>query len=154
MKTFEIGPYSWSDPVIVLSQAATGGLASEDYAGNIGNHVLERFKCTFDYEHRAVYLEPGKRYRERDRFSRVGIQIAKFGDRFEAMQVLAGSPAARAGLQVRDRVTAIDGRPVASYDPEELRVMFEDGAPGTKHTLEVERGGKKKKLKLALAELL
>lgn len=154
MKKMEIGPHSWTEPLMVLSQASTGGLASQDYAGNIGNHVLERFVCTFDYERRTVYLEPGRRFRERDRFSLSGFQIAKFGDRYQAMQVLADSPAAKAGLRAGDRVVAIDGRALTPDQAEPLRVKFEDGKPGARHTIEVERGGKRTKLKMTLAEML
>src|SRR5262249_41581266 len=50
MKKLSIGPYSWEHPIVSLSSAATGALASEDYAGNIGNQILQRFKCTLDYE--------------------------------------------------------------------------------------------------------
>ena len=154
MKRFELGPYAWSDPIVVLSQTTTGGLASEDYAGNIGNHLLERFACTFDYEHRMVYLEPGKRVDQRDRFTLAGFQLAKLGGEFRAMQVLPGSAADKAGLQAGDRVLAIDGRPVTADQAESLRVMFEDGKPGTRHSIQVSRGGKKKKIALTLAEML
>jgi hypothetical protein len=154
MKSFEIGPYRWTDPIVVLSEATTGGLASEDYAGNIGNQILERFKVTFDYDRRTVYLEPGKRYALRDRFSMAGFQLAKLDQTYQAMQVLPGSAAAKAGLQVGDQVITIDGTKTASYDPETLRREFEDGKPGDRHTLEIERDGKKKKLTITLAELL
>ncbi len=154
MKSFEIGPYRWTDPLVTLSEATTGGLASEDYAGNIGNQILERFKVTFDYDHRVVYLEPGKRFTQRDRFSMAGFQLAKLDQRYEAMQVLPGSAAAKAGLKAGDRVLTIDQETIASYDPEELRQRFEEGKPGERHTLEIEREGKKKKLTFTLAELL
>jgi len=154
MKTFEIGPYRWSDPIVILSQTTRGGLASEDYAGNIGNQILERFKCTFDYDRRTVYLEPGRRYPQRDRFSLAGFQLAKLDERYEAMQVLPGSAAERAGLRAGDEVLAIDGETIASFEPEVLRRMFEDGKPGARHTLQIERQGKKKKIRLTLAELL
>ena len=154
MKTFGIGPYEWKAPLVVLSQATTGGLASEDYAGNIGNQILERFKVTFDYDRRVIYLEPGELYPQRDRFSMAGFQLAKLDDRYEAMQVLPGSAAAKAGLQPGDRVLAIDKQPVTSWDPEKLRQLFENGKAGEKHSIEVERGKKKKKLTLTLAELL
>lgn len=154
MKSFAIGPYQWKDPIVVLSQATTGGLASEDYAGNIGNQILERFKVTFDYDRRVVYLQPGQRYGQRDRFSMAGFQLAKLGDRYEAMQVLPGSAAAKGGLKAGDRVLTIDRQTVASYDPEVLRRMFEEGKAGERHTLEVERGSKKKKITLTLAEIL
>jgi PDZ domain-containing protein/aspartyl protease len=154
MKKMEIGKYSWNDPIVLLSQAETGGLASEDYAGNIGNQILERFRCTFDYERRMVYLEPGRRYGERDVFTRSGVQLARVDDSVVAMQVLPNSPAERAGLRQEDRVVSLDKKPILSFSAEEIRRVFEDGKTGEKHAIEVVRGGKNKKLSLVLAEML
>jgi len=155
MKKMEIGGFSWSDPIVILSGAETGGLASEDYAGNIGNQLLERFKCTFDYERRIVHLEPGSRFQRRDRFSQAGFQLGRLEGRVRAMQVIPGSPAGKAGLRVNDEVLALDGRAIQSYEVEDLRRMFEEGRPGTKHVLQIAREGKKrKKLKLTLEEML
>jgi hypothetical protein len=154
MKKMEIGPYAWTDPLVILSGAETGGLASQDYAGNIGNDILDRFVCTFDYEHKTLYLEPGKRYGKRDHFSRAGVQLAKFGDQIQAMQVVPGSAAAIAGIKEGDQVTMLDGKPILSFVPDQLSRMFEDGAAGTKHTLQVMRDGKKMAFTLTLKEML
>ena len=153
MKKMAVGPYSWTDPMITLSSTTEGALASEDYAGNVGNQILERFICTFDYDHKTLYLEPGAKYATRDQFSRSGVQLAKFGETVQAMQVLKGSPAEKAGFQVGDVVLAVNGKPVASWDAEELRNVIEGQADGEKVAVEYERGGKKKKkvtLKLAV----
>src|SRR5207344_40606 len=56
-----IGPYEWEQPIAGLSLRTSGMVGSKDYGGNIGNVVLERFKVTFDYERRKLYLEPGRR---------------------------------------------------------------------------------------------
>ena len=154
MKKMEIGPYSWVEPVVILSRAEQGGLASEDYAGNIGNHVLERFKCTFDYERRVVYLEPGRRYRQHDVFTRAGFQLARFADRVVAMQVLPGSPADRAGLEAEDQVTALDGKPILAHGAEDIRRIFDEGPLGEKHVLRVLRAGRARTIKIVLAEML
>ena len=137
-----------------VPDAETGGLASEDYAGNIGNQVLERFTATFDYDHRTVYLEPSKRYGSRDRFSMAGVQIAKLQDGYLAVQVLPGSSAEAAGVRERDRVQSLDGRAIGSYRPDDLMKMFEDGKAGDTHTFEVLREGKPVKLTLKLKELI
>ncbi|HLK11051.1 MAG TPA: RIP metalloprotease RseP [Candidatus Binatia bacterium] len=52
--------------------------------------------------------------------------------------VAAGSPAARAGLEVDDRIVAIDGRPITSWEELSQGVLHSGGA---RLTLEVERGG-------------
>jgi len=155
MKKMEIGGYSWDDPIVLLSQVETGGLASEDYAGNIGNQLLERFRCTFDYERRMVYLEPGQRYGERDVFSLAGMQLARIDDSVVAMQVLPGSPAQRAGIRQDDHVVSLDHKPISTFTAEDVRRIFEDGKVGEKHAVEIVRGGKTKKtVSLVLAEML
>src|SRR5436309_5620241 len=73
-----IGPYSWREPMLTFSGASSGALASEDYAGNIGNQILQRFKCTFDYERRVLYLEPSDRKSTRLNSSHVKISYAVF----------------------------------------------------------------------------
>jgi hypothetical protein len=152
MNTMAIGPFSWDQPLVALSQARTGGLASEDYAGNIGNQVLERFAVTFDYEHRTVYLEPGARFTKRDRFTLAGVQLVREEGEVIAMQVLPGSAAADAGLEAGDRVRKLDRKPIGTYTLDAVTRMFEEGAPGERHTLEIERAGRKKKLELRLKE--
>jgi hypothetical protein len=86
MSKLEIGPYAWDQPMLTFSGATSGALASEDYAGNIGNQILERFRCTFDYERRVLYLEPGERYATKDRFSRSGVQLGRYGDVIKAIR--------------------------------------------------------------------
>ena len=154
MKSMEIGPYSWKDPLVILSGAERGGLASEDYAGNIGNEIFERFKCTFDYEHRTLYLEPGTRYAKADRFSRAGVQLARFGDAVMAMQVLPGSAAEAAGIKEGDEVVALDGKPILSWTQDSITEMFENGAVGEKHAFELLRDGKKRKVTMKLKEMI
>jgi hypothetical protein len=154
MKRMEIGPFAWTDPLVILSGAETGGLASEDYAGNIGNEILDRFTCTLDYEHRTIYLEPGKQFSKPDRFSRAGMQLARIGEAIRAMQVLPGSAAAAAGIKEGDEIVALDGKPILTYTQDILTEMFEQGAPGTKHTLAIVRDGKKSTATLKLKEII
>jgi hypothetical protein len=154
MKSMAIGPYAWKAPLVVLSGAERGGLASEDYAGNIGNEIFERFKCTFDYEHRMLYLEPGARYAKTDRFSRAGVQLARFGDTVRAMQVLPGSAAQAAGITEGDEVVTLDGKPILSFTQDSVTELFENGAVGSKHTVELSRDGTSRKVTLKLKEMI
>jgi predicted metalloprotease with PDZ domain len=137
-----------------LALGTHGMVGSQDYAGNIGSNLLEQFVCTFDYERRKLYLEPGKRYGEPDHFTRAGVQFMRSGDIVRAMQVLPGSPAAAAGLKDDDEVVAIEGKPPLSYSPDELDTLFDEGAPGRKVAVRVTRDGKPKELKITLKDMI
>jgi hypothetical protein len=154
LDSIRIGPHVLAEPVAGLTLGSRGMAGSRDYAGNIGNGVLERFVVTFDYERRQLYLEPGQRFAHRDRFSRSGAFLVKHFDRVYAGQVLRGSTAHAAGLRPLDLVTAIDGRPAAEFTPEELDVMFVRGEIGATHTLEIERQGERKTITLELKDVL
>ena len=154
LKQIEIGPYGWSDPQVALSLHDSGGLASQDYAGNIGNRLLERFKCTFDYERGFLYLEPGARYGQRDEFSRAGIEFLRVGNRVVTTEAVPGSPAEQAGLKANDVVTAIDGKPALSYSAEDLDRMFDFGAAGSTHVITVDRMGEKTRHEMTLRDSL
>jgi len=154
MKTLKVGPYVWNDPIVSLSGATTGALASEDYAGNAGNHVMERFKCTFDYERRVVHLEPGRRFTEPFRFDRAGVRFRRDGDALAVAEIIPGSPAEKAGLVTGDPLVSLDGRPAASWTLDELRTLFEEGKPGRKVKVETMHDGRKKKATMKLETIL
>jgi hypothetical protein len=154
MERLTIGPYGWALPIVALSEATTGAFTSEDYAGNIGNQVLQRFTCTLDYARRTLYLEPGARYAEPDQFPRSGMQLALDGDRVRAFAVLADSPASRAGLREQDEVVAIDGRPAGDWTPDAIAEALDRGRPGSRHTLDVMRDRARVHLVLVLRDLL
>jgi Aspartyl protease/PDZ domain len=154
MKSIQIGPFGIQGPVIGLSGATAGALASEDYAGNIGNQLLERFHCAFDYQRRVLYLRPGAKFTGRDRFTRAGVLLARSGDQVLVAQVVPGSAAERAGLQAGDVVAKLDGRAPLEVGHAGIDEKFEAQPVGTKVQLEIVRKGKSKKVTLKLAELL
>jgi hypothetical protein len=153
-KRLDLGPYGWDRPIVSLSEATTGALASEDYAGNIGNAILERFKCTFDYDRHVVYLEPGKRIHDEDHFSCAGLLLTKSGDVVQAAQVLKNSPASHAGIEEGDEIVSVDGKPAGSLDPDEVAMLFEQGEDGRKVAIELKRDGKMKKVTLKLKQMI
>jgi serine protease Do len=65
-------------------------------------------------------------------------------------EVWPDTPGGRAGLQVGDRITAIDGKELEDF--EDLRSRIADLPPGTKLRLEVDRAGKTLNLGATLGE--
>jgi Aspartyl protease/PDZ domain len=150
----QLGPFAWTRPIVSLSGAEAGAFTSEDYAGNIGNRLLERFTCTFDYDRRLLYLEPGKRYALPDEFSRAGVQLARTGDLVRAMSVLPNSPAAISGVREGDEVISLDGVPVLTMTPDAVSDVLDRGKAGSVHSLELRRDGKVSKVKVTLKDML
>ena len=149
-----LGPYEWEDPIAALSLSTRGIVGSTDYSGNIGNGVLERFRCTFDYARHMLYLEPGLHYNDRDHFSRLGTLFLRSGDRVLAAGITPHSGAERAGLKPQDEILEIDGRSITRYTPEDLDRMLEDGPAGSSHQIKVRRDGRDQTLTLTLSDIL
>ena len=80
--------------------------------------------------------------------SQAGLGVALSGDQSGAgvavMQVLRGSPAARAGLQSGDRILALDGSRVRS--PQELMRLMERKQPGDSVRLLIRRNDQRRQL--------
>ncbi len=152
--SMSLGPYEWDDPIVSISGATTGAFASEDFAGNIGNRILERFRVTLDYERRHVYLEPGARYSDRDHLTRAGVMFARRGGIVTIEDVLHGSPADRAGLRAGDEVIAVQGREIANWDLPQLQALLDDGPIGEKVTVIVRRESRGRTVRVRLADVV
>jgi len=78
----------------------------------------------------------------------VGISFVSGKDGVRVRRVSNDSPAARAGLLVKDVITAAGGKTVRSHDV--LADLFRKAAPGTRMKLDVLRAGTKRSLNLTM----
>lgn len=154
LDSVRIGPFAWTEPVAGLTTHHLGGAGSTEIQGNIGTHVLERFRCTFDYARGTLWLEPGARYPLRDGFSRSGLWVARYEGQVVVAAVVRHSPGEDAGLKVRDVLKAIDGRPIDRWTPAQIERLFDEGAAGTTVKLTVERELVDEEIELTLADVL
>ena len=154
MRTMAIGPYAWRDPMVTLSRTREGALASEDFAGNIGNRILERFRVTLDYDGRRVWLEPGKLYRNRDAFTRTGLMLGWAPGRMDALSVLPRSPAQKAGIRDGDEVVAVAGRAMSDWPAAALESALENGPDGREVRITVKRDGREQVRVMKVREML
>ncbi len=77
-----------------------------------------------------------------------GAGIAKSSTGSGASPIVSGSPAAKAGLQAGDIITAVNGTAVANVN--QFVATIANYAPGNTVTLTVNRGGSSKSIKLTL----
>jgi hypothetical protein len=139
LDSLQIGPFGWSEPVATLALHTGGGIGSQEISGNIGNDLLERFRCTYDYAHQTLYLEPGKRYGRREMVSRLGVTLIRWGENVYAGNVLTHSAGYEAGLRWYDKIIAIDGKPALDWTREDLDRLLEEGEVGSVHQITYRR---------------
>lgn len=145
-----IGSVAVHDPLLELSTATQGAGAARYVAGNIGGEILRRFTVTFDYANQHLYLKPNEHYGTPMNYDRSGMWVNAGRSGFVVKSVMPGGPAAEAGLEVGDLITAVNGKPAASVALSDLRRMLSDEAPGTHVTLTVGTGGKAHTVTLVL----
>jgi hypothetical protein len=112
--------YDVADPIARLATQQGGGFASDEVAGSIGNAILSRFTVTFDYPHGLLRLSDPVTA-PRLEWDRSGMWLSRYGASLRVDDVVAGGPAAEAGLQDGDLVVAVDGVPAAGVDLPALR---------------------------------
>ncbi|MCK4462381.1 MAG: PDZ domain-containing protein, partial [candidate division Zixibacteria bacterium] len=131
-----------------------GGFGHTDLTGNIGNTLLRHFVLYLDYQREQVIVEKG------DDFDRVfprdnsGLQLANVeNDRLEVIFVADNTPAAEAGFEMGDILTAVNEIEIEHLGGIVAVVKLLRKSPGTKLSVEVSRGGEAKKVSLTLRDL-
>ncbi|MCJ7589741.1 MAG: S41 family peptidase [Woeseiaceae bacterium] len=71
-------------------------------------------------------------------YTGVGIEVAQVGDALRVISPIAGSPAARAGIQSGDELVAVDGRPITDDRLQDTMGQLR-GQAGSKVTVSVRR---------------
>jgi C-terminal processing protease CtpA/Prc len=153
-KELKFGNTAVRDLVIRLSLQKAGLTTSSTMAGLIGPGVLSQFDVTFDYARKRIILEKNSEYGRPDTWDRAGMWLGQQSDHFHVVDVIAGSPAAQAGIKVGDLITAVNGKPASSYFLPELRDSMRRLPPGTKMTLEIGAGHAGRTVTLVLKDLV
>ncbi len=153
-KLLTLGGVRVERPVTELSLQSKGAFTDPYVAGNVGGGTLKRFTVTFDYAKQQVTFEPNASFAKPDVFDRAGLWMNLSGGRFAVLDVMAGGPAAEAGLAVGDAITAVDGRAVRDLSLPAVRERFRTDPPGTKVRLTVEAKGRRRELTLVLRDLV
>ena len=142
-----------ANPVVAVIHAKGGVFSDPDLAGNIGGEVLRRFTVTLDAPDGALYLRPNSAFAEPFPFNRAGLTVVRDASHVTVHEVIAGSPAAAAGISAGDVLEQINGKPVASLTTDQVRQNWLLPA-GTSLVLVVERAGNPRTVDLVLRDLI
>jgi S1-C subfamily serine protease len=136
-----------------LSENKGGSISDPNYDGNVGSGLLKRFVVTFDYAHQTMYLKPIRPApADAGAFDRSGMWINGASDGYAVTDVTPGGPADRAGVQVGDVITALNGSPARLADLADTRLLLRSRPAGMKVELDLKRGQVSRKVTLTLAD--
>jgi hypothetical protein len=148
-----LGPVRIDQLVVGLATQGKGAFSDANYQGNVGTALLKRFIVTFDYDHQIMYLKARPvPVPDSGAFDRAGFWINTSPKGFKIADLTAGGPAEKAGLEIGDDITAIDGAAASSISLSEARRRLRDDKPGTVVTLTVARGSEQRQASLTLAD--
>lgn len=133
-------------PLVLLSDPDPAGSILEDADGLIGMRALSRSNLLFDREAKALWLQPNTLPTLPDlRYPMSGLWLERKGGAIRVDEVGIGSPAAKAGVLVGDRIVNADW-------PALLKTINADA--GTPVALELERDGKRIAVQFVLQPFL
>ncbi len=76
-------------------------------AGLLGNDLLRRFNLIINYPDGKIHMLPNSAFTEQFDYSYTGLGMMNLGGSIEVSDVLPGSPAEKAGLQVGDKILGV-----------------------------------------------
>lgn len=150
----KIGAVVVRDLVIRLSTQRAGLTTSSEMAGLIGPDVLAQFDVIVDYSRHQLVFEKNRQYGRRDSYDRAGLWMGQDGDRFTVVDVIAGGPAAQAGVQQGESILAIDGISTSKLVLPDVRERIRRAKVGKKIILLVESKGKQRRVTIVLRDLV
>jgi hypothetical protein len=137
LAAISVGSFTMREPVVALIETGLDGGVIDD--GTLGTGFFRRFTVTFDFEGRAMYLDPNQHFTERQSFDASGAAFRRVPDGYQVDVVLPDSPASRAGLSEGDRLLDVDSRGPQTFTPVQLRDYL--SRPGETCALRVLRNG-------------
>jgi predicted aspartyl protease len=150
----KIGPHAFEQVLAELSLDAQGYFANSPHAGNLGGELWRRFTVTLDYRAGWMHLTPNDAFDDPFVGPRSGLAPSLADGVVKVVDVVAGSPAAEAGVRVGDTIVAVDG---SVLDKNAIGVVVRalKAEPGTSVTLHLrDAAGAEREAELLLRELL
>lgn len=142
-RSLQLGRQVARVPIASISTASTGAFTSENIAGNIGNLILNRFRCTFDYTHRLLYLVPSATFDQELRLGTMRLRPEQAGWRVWA------EPSGPRRLHSGDLITDIEGDAISVLSSVQLSSRLRAATPGDPLRLGVRRGEAAKRIVLS-----
>jgi Aspartyl protease/PDZ domain len=103
-----LGPFRFHKVPVYLFDDLYNITSYPNLCGVIGNDILRRFNVILNYERRVFCLTPNSHYHDLFDYSYTGMSIYREEGVIRVGDIMAGSPADKAGIRVDDILLAID----------------------------------------------
>ena len=150
----KIGNYKLDNVTMDYSEDKRGALSRDEYAGLLGNKILERFDVVIDFINNDLYLKPNQNYSKPFNFSMLGFGYVDRNTTMNAWIVTGlhkGSNAEVAGLKIDDKIISINGTDIREIPFTEQSNFFKGIE---KISLVVLRNGEEKRIEFDLEYVL
>lgn len=107
VREVKVGPYRFYNVPTYLYKDDYNVLRYPFAVGLLGNELLRRFNMTINYGQREIHLLPNSRFTEQFDYSYTGLGMYFVDNKIMVEDVIAGSPAEKAGFRVGDEVFAV-----------------------------------------------
>ncbi|MFO1304403.1 MAG: retropepsin-like aspartic protease [Burkholderiales bacterium] len=111
-KSLKLGTVDVPNPIVALPRVE-GEAAKTDLAGNVGFALMRQFAVTYDLPNDTLYFERYLNFGAPDIADRGGLWLERTEEGFAVIDVVAGGPAAAAGLKAGDVIVEVNGYPSA-----------------------------------------
>jgi len=108
IKEVQIGPYKFRRVPTDLLDDVYNATSYPFLGGLIGDDILRRFNLTFNYPKREIFLQPNSHFKEEFDYSYTGLNMYYDSGKIVLDEVIAKSPAYRAGLRRDDVIIAVN----------------------------------------------
>jgi hypothetical protein len=134
-----------------FSADGRGAAANASVHAYLGSGLMKQLTVWFDYSRRQMWMRKNPHFGEPFEYAASGLVLESPDDAFRqavVKNVLAGSPAAEAGLALDDEVVSVDGDPVAGLTLDAIRARLRRA--GQRIRLAIRRGDATRTVELAL----
>ncbi len=108
IKELKLGPYRFRRVPVYLFDDIYNVTSYPNLGGLVGNDILRRFNVILNYDRRVICLVPNSHYHDAFDYSYTGLSIYWGDSVIRVGDIMPGSPAEKAGLQVDDLLIAVD----------------------------------------------
>ncbi len=103
----KLGPYTFKNVPTYIYSDDNGIIGYPKIGGLLGSEIFRRFNLIINYPKREIHLSPNKNFDEEFDYSYTGMNLYFTDGKILIDDIIAGSPAAKAGLLIHDEIISV-----------------------------------------------